>query len=161
MKKYTQNFLSCLLITLNLSISCFAYSVASDESNLNDTLNNNLSMSLRTRNDLDCQRIMTNNYSQDSFLAEYDLDAITRAEFGRDYLARAIKIVRHVAKDKGCASNALNFGHGTHGRLKSRCEEIFKGNPASQMCFIQTNVGMFFVTVSYMEKAQVIFNRWD
>ena len=41
------------------------------------------------------------------------------------------------------------------------CREIQKGNPDSRVCYVETEVGYFFVTRDMMENVSVVFNRYD
>ena len=41
------------------------------------------------------------------------------------------------------------------------CREIQKNNPDSRVCYVETEVGYFFVTRDMLENVNVVFNRFD
>ena len=53
-----------------------------------------------------------------------DTDEYEIRNYGRDHLAWAIKIVRLVLDEQGCAPDDVNFGRGSFGRSKSRCSLV-------------------------------------
>jgi hypothetical protein len=41
------------------------------------------------------------------------------------------------------------------------CREIMPGNPSSQVCYLESKVGYFFVTMDMLDHYFVTYNRWD
>jgi hypothetical protein len=99
-----------------------------------------------------CINRLTNDYAQDS---------VTLRNYGNDHLAFSIKIIRNLLEDVGCSKAVINFGRSARGRSHNRCDQILRGVPNSRVCYIETNLGYFFVTKDMLTKVHVTFNRWD
>ena len=82
-------------------------------------------------------------------------------DFGRDYLAEAIFAVRALLEDVKCSRNDINFGQGPLGRSHSKCRLIVNHAPQSAACYIESNLGYFFVTQDYLNNINIVYNRWD
>lgn len=110
---------------------------------------------------LRCLEILTHDNQVDSFSYTLNVDEINDRYFGNDHVASAIHYVKAVLELKGCNRSEVNFGRGAFGRSKSRCQYLAPGVPTSLSCYIETNLGFFFVTRDLMTKVHVVFSRWD
>jgi hypothetical protein len=43
----------------------------------------------------------------------------------------------------------------------SRCSRVMARNPLSEVCYLETDRGFFFVTHDLLDSASVTYNRWD
>ncbi len=84
-------------------------------------------------------------------------------EFENDHVGDAYNLVRLFVSRKGCGKKDLRFTGGPDsGRSgKAICRPIAKGRPHSQVCYIESNIGYFFVARDMVSGATVIYNRWD
>lgn len=110
---------------------------------------------------VECLDILTNDNALDSFAYTLNVDEINDRYFGNDHIASAIHYVKAVLEKKGCSRSEVNFGRGAWGHAKSRCQLVSPRVPTSQSCYIETNLGYFFVTRDLMTKVHVIYSRWD
>lgn len=108
-----------------------------------------------------CYDAFTEGHTQDSRTFSVSLGDLSMRDYGRDYQAEAIFVIRELAKELGCSRKDLNFGQGAHGRSKHRCGTILPGRAHTAVCYIETNLGYFFLTKDFLDKANVIYNRWD
>ena len=109
----------------------------------------------------DCRRVLSGNFSTDS--RHYALEAALwdEAEFGKDHMKGAISVIRELLKRNGCERSDINFGVGPNGRSKSRCVEVSPAHPTSLSCYVESNLGYFFLTKDMLTKIHVVFSRWD
>lgn len=108
-----------------------------------------------------CLARLTQDYTLDSRSFHLNLDEIQVRDFGRDYVAQAISLVRVVVGLNGCSQQDINFGQSLLGRSKHSCRELVQGRELSRVCYIETNLGGFVVTYDYLDHAYVVFKRWD
>ena len=113
------------------------------------------------RSSFDCQSRLTDNFRTRTLMANFEYDSSRIRNFGRDYLADAIAVVRLFIEDKGCSKNSINFGRGPRGRSTSRCRLVERYSPQSRVCYVETNLGYFLLSKSLENNAQIIFNLWD
>ena len=127
------------------------------------TLNLFLSSTYNTTiaSERECLMRLTHSYAQDSRNFQLNLDEIDIRDYGRDYLAKAIKVIRLVIAEVGCVKKDINFGKGPFGRSRSRCSQVVSLNDESRVCYVESNLGYWFVTYDYQDRANIIFNRWD
>jgi len=97
----------------------------------------------------------------DSQTYQIDLDDADLMTYGKDHLANAIVIVRYLLKELGCSKKDINFGKGPDGRSRSRCQRVEPLRRNSLSCYIESNLGYFFVNWDYQSTANIIFARWD
>ena len=109
----------------------------------------------------ECMDRLTNNNMRDSLTISLDIDEINDRYFGRDYLASAIHYIKAALEIKGCSRDEINFGRGALGRSKSRCQFLAPGIPTSLSCYVETNLGYFFVTRDLGTKVHMTYSRWD
>jgi hypothetical protein len=109
----------------------------------------------------ECRHVLLGQGRFDSAQFSYDVDQFETRDYGRDYLARAIASIRYLIDQNGCAPRAVNFGDGPLGRSISKCQAISPRHPHSVACYIETNLGYFFVTWDMLENVNITFNRWD
>lgn len=109
-----------------------------------------------------CLAKLTYDFSIDSRAFKVDTDNINVIGNENDYLAQGISIVRGVLDLHGCdGQDDINFGHGPLGRTKSSCEKLVRSRGYSLTCYIESNLGFFFVTRDLQTNAFVVFSRWD
>lgn len=82
-------------------------------------------------------------------------------DFGHDYLAEAISVIRVLADEQGCSPKDINFGDGPLGRSHSKCDLILPDQEHSRVCYVETNVGYFFVTRDLLDTFNITYSRWD
>lgn len=108
----------------------------------------------------DCYLLITNNYEKDS-VHFYRQAKDSDRDYGKDYLGNAFYIIKDVLAQIGCSADSVNFGKGPDGKSKSRCEKIVPEINSSRVCYIESNLGYFYVSWNQMDSANVVFNRWD
>ena len=59
----------------------------------------------------------------------------------------------------GCSVDDLNFNLADHSR--NQCKRIISSNPFSEACYLESEVGYFFVTRDSLDTVHVTWNRWD
>tara|TARA_R110000868_G_scaffold246448_2_gene503095 strand:+ start:2358 stop:2756 length:399 start_codon:yes stop_codon:yes gene_type:complete len=118
-------------------------------------------LSAQADSSVECLDILTHRNAIDSFAYTLNVDEINDRYFGNDHVASAIHYVKAMLEKKGCSRSQVNFGRGAFGRSKPRCTYVAAHVPTSQSCYIESNLGYFFVTRDLMTKVHVIFSRWD
>lgn len=108
-----------------------------------------------------CRVVLTNNYEKDSVNYNVDLDNLEITAPVADKLGQATQIVRYIVSQQGCAKADISFGKGSEGMAKSKCSLITPDRTASLGCYIESNLGYFFVHWDMGHTANIIFNRWD
>lgn len=108
-----------------------------------------------------CLEILTDGHRRDSQSFTINLAQNEMPEFGRDYLAQAIHVIKILINKEGCSRQDINFGKGPFGRSRSSCKLLEPGIQSSLSCYIQTNLGYFHVSYDYLDNANVFFSRWD
>lgn len=64
-----------------------------------------------------------------------------------------------LALEKNCDTTKIDFN--LQDNKQSYCTLVAPKNPNSLTCYLETNIGFFFVTQDFMDNAFVIWNRWD
>lgn len=109
-----------------------------------------------------CLEKLTKNYTLDSRALNVDTDTITVNGHENDLLAQGRSIIRSVLELNGCNGQAdINFGWSPLGRTQSRCQNIVKERPTSSVCYIESDIGYFFLTRDLQTTAHLVFSRWD
>ena len=108
-----------------------------------------------------CINRLTDSYSSDSSSHVLNLNDYEIRDYRNDHLAFSIRMVRELLNDVGCSKNAINFGRSGSGRSHSRCEQVIRSVPSSRVCYVETNLGYFFVTRNSLTNIHITFNRWD
>lgn len=108
-----------------------------------------------------CYDTLTQGENFDSRTFTMNVDVIDVRDFGRDHLAQAIAYVRVLLDDLGCSKADVNFGEGALGRSSNRCVQISNNREYSRICFVETNLGYFFVSRDFLTGINVVYNRWD
>ena len=105
-----------------------------------------------------CYKQLTKGNREDSshFRIEGDIDA-----FGNDFVQNATSAVKALIAELGCSRKDINFMHGPDGYLKSSCVQHNRKKHYSRTCYIETNLGYFFVTWDPQVEVHLIYNRWD
>jgi hypothetical protein len=110
----------------------------------------------------ECLKILTNDHLNDSRLDRVNLDTFGDIRnYGNDHLAKRIKVVRELLINLGCKKNSINFGWGSNGRSHNKCKKFDYNKPISRACWIETNLGGFFVQEDNNAHMNIIFNRHD
>jgi hypothetical protein len=108
----------------------------------------------------ECYLILTNNYEYDSIHFYREAKESDR-DYGRDFLGSSYFIIRDVLKDIGCKRQSINFGKGPNGKSRSKCNKVAPGINSSRVCYIESNLGYFYVTWNQLDNSNIVFNRWD
>ena len=96
----------------------------------------------------------------DSYNFNMHSDEVDR-EFENDFLAEAIYTIRVLLDKNGCSQNDVNFGKGPHGKSHSRCSKLISNQEHTRVCYVETNLGYFFVTRDLMDSFNISYSRWD
>ncbi len=110
---------------------------------------------------MECTRLITNDYELSSRPFTLNVDNIDTNFPETDRLAHAHKIAREVIKSVGCEQKDINFAKSPTGTSKSKCSMISPGRTASMSCYVESNIGFFFVMWDMNQNANVIYNIWD
>ena len=83
--------------------------------------------------------------------------------FENDHVGDAYNLARLFISRKGCGRKDLRFTAGPDSNRsgKAICRNIANGKPHSQVCYVESNIGYFFVSRDMISGATVIYNRWD
>ncbi len=109
-----------------------------------------------------CLEKLTYNFSVDSRAFKLDTDSINITAHENDHLAISIEMIRALLNFSGCDGRTdINFGWGPLGRTSSSCKALVGKRENSQVCYIETDLGYFFVTNDLQTTAHIIFSRWD
>ncbi|OIQ19853.1 MAG: hypothetical protein BM556_05045 [Bacteriovorax sp. MedPE-SWde] len=109
-----------------------------------------------------CLKKLTYEFAVDSRAFKVDTDSIRVIGDEKDYLAQAVSIVRGTLDLHGCDGRSdINFGHGPLGKTKSTCRRLIGGRDYSLSCYVESDLGYFFITRDLQTNAFVVFSRWD
>jgi hypothetical protein len=108
-----------------------------------------------------CKTNLTDDYRKDSVSFQVNLDDHNPPNFRNDKIAKAIFAIRAVLRENNCARKAINFSKGMLGKSKHNCTYVHRKFRNSLVCYIQTNLGFFFVSEDYVGNTNVVYNRWD
>ena len=83
--------------------------------------------------------------------------------FENDHVGDAYNLSRLFISRKGCGKNDIRFTAGPDSVRsgKAVCNNIAKGKPHSQVCYIESNIGYFLVARDMISGVTVVYNRWD
>ncbi len=109
----------------------------------------------------DCEVKLLDNQSYSSAAYSLDTDLISSRNYGNDYLAKSIFYIRYLADFQGCSKREINFGRGPMGKSSSFCQPIHRDVPESNTCYVETNLGYFFVNYDLQTTVHIVFNLWD
>lgn len=88
------------------------------------------------------------------YFSESEIEKINYDDVG---IELAVSVVQHLAREKcGKAFRVFEVND-----WESGCREIIRGNEGSEVCYVDTNEGEFFMIRDAMGGAQVIYNRLD
>lgn len=110
---------------------------------------------------VECTKLLTNDFELSSRPFSLNVDTIDTNIPETDRLAHAHKIVREVIKSVGCEHKDINFAKSPTGTSKSKCSLLSPGRTASMSCYVESNIGFFFVMWDMNQTANVIYNIWD
>ncbi|MBI2520507.1 MAG: hypothetical protein HYV97_08815 [Bdellovibrio sp.] len=118
-------------------------------------------MAHASANEGHCRDLLTAQFSRDSRYVSYHADDLNVPDFGRDYLAYAVKTIRLFIERLGCNPQDINFGRGGQGVAHSRCEAIVRDRDNSRMCYVESNLGYWFIHKDFVDDIHITFHRWD
>ncbi len=108
----------------------------------------------------DCVTTLMGNDTGDTYNFNFHSDDVDR-DFGRDFLAEAIYTIRLLLDREGCSPKDVNFGEGPHGRSHSRCSKVVRNQEHTRVCYVETNLGYFFLTKDLLDNININYSRWD
>ena len=108
----------------------------------------------------DCIAKLMSGSNVDSVNYNIHSDLIDR-DFGKDHLASAIYTIRLLIEDRGCSQKDINFGKGPLGRSRSRCSKLVGNQDHTRVCYVETNLGYFFLTTDLLDTVNITYSRWD
>lgn len=100
-----------------------------------------------------CLELLSNDHSQDSQsfqVADYDLE-LDFDEAPEDY---SIEALGGLLNDLGCKPSAKMVSEVV-------CHEIMPDNSYSRICYVENELGYFFVSKDMLDSVNIIYNRWD
>ncbi|PIK16154.1 hypothetical protein [Halobacteriovorax sp. JY17] len=103
---------------------------------------------------LDCDRVLTSDYSVDSQsfkLNEFDLES----DFEVSAVAFAREAVTKLYSNLGCEELKQKS------LQTATCSEVIKGVSTSKVCYLENKQGYFLVSKDMMENINILYNRWD
>ncbi|MBT7611336.1 MAG: hypothetical protein HN576_16370 [Bacteriovoracaceae bacterium] len=122
----------------------------------------NVDAATNTQAQKECLNILTNDHQDDGQSFRINLDSLgDMRNYGHDHLAKRIRVIREHLKNLGCKKNAVNFGWGSNGRSHNKCKKFDYNKAISRMCWIETNLGSFFVHEDNNDHMNIIFTRFD
>ena len=108
-----------------------------------------------------CFKILTKDHTVDSAHFKVNLDDLELPEYGRDYLAFSIRLIRELIKGEGCSRRSINFGFTPVGKARSSCKLLNPEAYWSRVCYVETNLGYFIINQAFINTAHVTYSRWD
>lgn len=83
--------------------------------------------------------------------------------FENDHVGDSYNLIRLFIERKGCGRKDIRFtaGPGSVRSGKAVCNNVAKGYHHSRVCYVESNIGFFFVMRDMMNGATVVYNRWD
>ena len=108
-----------------------------------------------------CRDLLTAKFTRDSRYVSYQADDLNVPDFGRDYVAYSVKTIRLYIDRLGCNQRDINFGQGAQGAAHSRCESIVRDRENSRMCYVESNLGYWFIHKDFVDDIHIMFHRWD
>lgn len=110
---------------------------------------------------LECLAELTNNFEVNSRSFTLNTDDYQLRNYGNDYLAFSIVMIRILLSKEGCDKKVVNFGKGPFGRSRHNCRPMVSNRPFSNVCYVETNLGAFVITTDFETLAHIIFKSWD
>ncbi|CAO5682742.1 MAG: hypothetical protein HEEMFOPI_01776 [Holosporales bacterium] len=108
-----------------------------------------------------CIQQLTNDYETSSRNFAINTDDIENPQHDNDKLGQAFAIIRKAIINQGCQYHDINFLKTPNGTARSKCSRINPEKPYSLGCYVETNLGYFFVHWDMGQTANVIYNIWD
>jgi hypothetical protein len=66
----------------------------------------------------------------------------------------AVQVIQKIAKAHCEAHEPLEI-------QSAKCSKVKRGKNFSDICYVETNAGFFFMTPDVLDGVNVIYNRWD
>lgn len=109
-----------------------------------------------------CPAKLTYGHERDSMAYTIDLDDLDIRDYGNDYLAQSIAIIRELLRMRGCARTDINFKETPLGRTaRSRCKLVVPNVEMSRVCYVESSIGFFNVSWDMLTSTHIVYNRWD
>ena len=107
-----------------------------------------------------CIKRITQDNRYDSRSLTFNADEYV---FENDHVGDSYNLIRLFIQRKGCSRKDVRFtaGPGSLNSGKAVCNNIARSYPHSRVCYIESNIGFFFVMRDMMNGATVVYNRWD
>lgn len=101
----------------------------------------------------DCYKAALNDFASDSMAYQIYDEEISMA-FEDNGVNASVKAVRSLESKLGCVEKSFEIS-------KASCKEVVPGNSISKVCYLESQLGYFFISMDMMEKVNIVFNRWD
>lgn len=116
--------------------------------------------------EMECLERLTGTFSYDSksFVQNTDIiDGKHNVSYENNALVNAAGTVKILLESKfGCDLDYISFERLYSGeKAKASCVNIIPGDSYSKACYVETNVGYFFITWDMLTAVHTTFNRWD
>lgn len=101
-----------------------------------------------------CFQILSNNYSNDSKsfqVADYELSK----DFDESPEEYSLEALNGLLNKLGCDKQSEKV------ESVVECSEIMPGNSYSRVCYVENELGYFFISKDMLDSVNIIFNRWD
>lgn len=108
-----------------------------------------------------CRKQLTNGFEISSQSFSINTDLIDEEIDQNDKLGQSFQIIRAVLHNLGCSKNDVNFAKSSNGSAKSKCSLLQPNRLNSLGCYVETNLGYFFIHWDMGQTANVTFNNWD
>lgn len=110
---------------------------------------------------MECVGALTSDYAVNSKTFSLDTDNYDLRNYGNDYQAFSIAMIRILLSEQGCKRKAVNFGFGPFGRSTHKCQPMLRNRPFSNVCYVETNLGAFIVSTDFDTLVHIIYKSWD
>ncbi|WP_127717358.1 hypothetical protein [Halobacteriovorax sp. HLS] len=101
-----------------------------------------------------CVQILSDNHSNDSRSYQvYDMDL--EKDFDESPEEYSLEALNSLLSRLGCDSMSQK----DEGEVV--CKEIMPGNNFSKVCYLENELGYFFISKDMLDSVNIIYNRWD
>jgi hypothetical protein len=101
-----------------------------------------------------CYQLLSNDYASDSRsfqVADYELEK----DFDESPEEYSLEALDGLLKKLGCDSKSQKV------ESEVACHEVMPGNSYSRVCYVENELGYFFISKDMLDSVNIIFNRWD
>ncbi len=101
-----------------------------------------------------CVQVLSNDHSNDSRSFQvYDMDM--EKDFDESPEEYSLEALNSLLSKLGCES----MSEKVEGEVV--CNEIMPGNSFSKVCYVENELGYFFISKDMLDSVNIIYNRWD